>query len=191
MKVKYKVEEYIGKLINNWEVISFSHKDTKGTQYWNCKCKCGTIQPVRTTFLLRSLSKNCTFCRNQAFGVTKSPYWLGGEFISSTLYTTYKLSANKRNLSFNISIKDMEDIWNKQSGKCVYTNIELTLAKRNRDKDFNASLDRIDSSIGYEVGNIQWVLKEVNFMKITLSNKRFLELCKIITDNETNRIKNN
>lgn len=39
------------------------------------------------------------------------------------------------------------------------------------------SIDRINSDIGYEEGNIQWVDKRINMMKGSLSNKEFIELC--------------
>jgi hypothetical protein len=144
-------------------------------------CKCGNQQSIRTTFLFSGKSKNCTYCRNQANGTTTSPYWKGGDFISSTLYTTYKLSASRRGISFNISINDLEDIWCSQLGRCAYSGIKLTLPIRNRSKNYNASLDRIDSTKGYEKTNVQWVLKEINFMKTTLTVERFVDLCKIIT----------
>jgi hypothetical protein len=44
-----------------------------------------------------------------------------------------------------------------------------------------ASLDRIDSSIGYVEGNVQWIYKPLNTMKGTLSNQEFIQLCKEVT----------
>ena len=46
-----------------------------------------------------------------------------------------------------------------------------------------ASLDRIDSSKGYVKGNVQWVHKDVNFMKRTLNQQTFVNWCKKITNN--------
>ncbi len=46
-----------------------------------------------------------------------------------------------------------------------------------------ASLDRIDSRLGYEPGNIQWVHKDVNQMKWHLSNDRFIEVCRAVVAN--------
>lgn len=42
------------------------------------------------------------------------------------------------------------------------------------------SKDRIDSNKGYVEGNVQWVCKEINFMKHALSESRFIELCKLV-----------
>jgi hypothetical protein len=50
------------------------------------------------------------------------------------------------------------------------------------DKYSTASIDRIDSSKGYEEGNIQWVHKHVNFMKRTYSQDYFIDMCKKIAE---------
>ena len=44
------------------------------------------------------------------------------------------------------------------------------------------SIDRIDSNIGYELGNIQWVDKRINMMKGSLSNGEFINLCTLVAD---------
>lgn len=44
-----------------------------------------------------------------------------------------------------------------------------------------ASIDRIDNSKGYIVGNVQWVHKQVNFMKGTMKQKEFIKFCKLIS----------
>jgi hypothetical protein len=41
-----------------------------------------------------------------------------------------------------------------------------------------ASLDRIDNSQGYINGNIQWVHKIINRIKMDLNTSYFVELCK-------------
>jgi len=43
-----------------------------------------------------------------------------------------------------------------------------------------ASLDRIDSSKGYESGNIQWVHKQLNNMKQALPENEFFEWIKLV-----------
>lgn len=107
--------------------------------------------------------------------------WLDGIFIPGYLLRFCFYNAKSRNIEFNITISDLENQWNLQEGKCAYTGIELTLPKSSTDRLFNASVDRIDSSEPYIIGNIQWVLKEVNIMKMSLSEERFLELCKRIS----------
>jgi hypothetical protein len=45
-----------------------------------------------------------------------------------------------------------------------------------------ASLDRIDSSNGYEVGNIQWVHVMVNMCKNKYAQDVFVKMCKSVAD---------
>ena len=45
-------------------------------------------------------------------------------------------------------------------------------------KDITASLDRIDSSKGYTIDNLQWIHKVVNIMKRNMSEAELVEWCK-------------
>ena len=44
-----------------------------------------------------------------------------------------------------------------------------------------ASLDRKNSNLDYTKENIQWVHKDVNYMKMSLNEKYFIKLCKLIS----------
>jgi hypothetical protein len=67
------------------------------------------------------------------------------------------------------------------------TIIELKFNSRKRLYDGTASLDRIDSSKGYTLGNIQWVHKWVNLMKQDMTDQEFIEWCKTITNFNTSK----
>lgn len=68
-----------------------------------------------------------------------------------------------RNKIATITFNDLLDIYNKQEGKCNLTGEILTFDKNNQLT--NISIDRIDSNIGYEKGNVQLVCHYVNIMK--------------------------
>ena len=58
------------------------------------------------------------------------------------------------------------------------------------DIELGKHLDRIDSSKDYTLDNIQWVHKDINFMKRSLSQEAFLDLClKICLHNNLLKIK--
>lgn len=116
--------------------------------------------------------------------------WKGYNDIYGTTYNHYKSSAKKRNKEFNISIEYLWEKYIDQNKKCPYTGIELLLST-NKEKykngivkrtTFNASLDRIDSNLGYIEGNVQWVYKDINFMKGEMSHQEFVEMCKMVTE---------
>lgn len=60
-------------------------------------------------------------------------------------------------------------------------NIE-TDTKNHNNPIYTASLDRIDSSKGYEIGNVQFISTAINYMKNTMSHEDTLKLCKIIAE---------
>lgn len=51
-----------------------------------------------------------------------------------------------------------------------------------------ASLDRIDSTKGYTLDNIQWVHKHINVMKMDLDQEYFIKLCKLVTKKSKNGV---
>ena len=92
--------------------------------------------------------------------------------------------ALKRNLDFQLTREYLDELFEKQDKKCVYTKYDLFFG--NNQIRGTASLDRIDSSKGYIEGNVQWVHKDVNTIKWDLSHNRFLEICQLITENQKN-----
>jgi len=104
----------------------------------------------------------------------KSPYWQGGEFISGRKWTDTRKKALDRSLEFGVDLKYVEYLFKKQKKICKLSGDTLTTA--------TMSLDRIDSKIGYIKGNLQWVHKEVNVMKLEYSQEYFLNLCYLIAN---------
>ena len=82
------------------------------------------------------------------------------------------------NVEFDLKKDDMFEIYEKQNGKCYYTNIEMI---HNIGKfDYNSiSIDRLDPSKGYVKNNVVLCLFNVNSFKGGMSEiefKEFLEL---------------
>jgi hypothetical protein len=70
-------------------------------------------------------------------------------------------------MTINITLEYIWDLLLEQNRKCALTGLPLTFAKdyNKSTLDQTASLDRIDSSVGYIIGNVQWVHKEINKIK--------------------------
>jgi hypothetical protein len=60
----------------------------------------------------------------------------------------------------------------------------LILPQRCKDNTHTASLDRIDSSKGYFKGNVQWIHKDLNVMKMDLTEEKFIDYCKLVYENK-------
>jgi dUTP pyrophosphatase len=86
-----------------------------------------------------------------------------------------KHTAEQRSIEFNLKSEDLLNLYNKQNGLCFYTGIPLSLVstkawKQKRQADFDIlSVDRIDSSKGYENCNIVLCCNAINKMKGTSS----------------------
>jgi hypothetical protein len=120
----------------------------------------------------------------------RSQYWKGYGGIGKRYWHSILKCAEKREILFTITIEDAWNQYLKQDGKCALTNVQLNLECDKHKGDFywtemNASLDRIDSSKGYTIDNIQWVQKKINIIKNTLTQEEFIDLCKLVAHNFT------
>lgn len=112
---------------------------------------------------------------NYTFDLSKSNYKvIHGQYFSQ-ISPRGRNPNTKRRKIFTVTKDHLYDQMVLQNGKCAYTGEKLII---DYDRKLNtASLDRIDSSVGYIVGNIQWVEKNVNKAKYTLSDQDFRKIC--------------
>jgi hypothetical protein len=93
----------------------------------------------------------------------------------------------KRNKDVNITIDDLKEQWEKQNGICEFTGIKLILSsysKIYKNPIYAASLDRIDNSKGYIIGNIRWIARSINLMKNDMSDDMVNELIDLIIEHK-------
>jgi hypothetical protein len=95
---------------------------------------------------------------------------------------------NRINKKRNISLEDLKQVWNNQNGLCSYTKIPLILVTHtNPRKDVPmwhlASVDRIDSSKGYDKDNIQFVSRTINYAKNNMSHEDMIKFLQFIKNN--------
>jgi hypothetical protein len=92
--------------------------------------------------------------------------------------------AKYRTRNFNITLDDLLTQWNKQDGICPYTGVKLIhpIRIKNETLIYMASLDRIDSNIGYMKGNIQFISASANMAKNNMTHEQMIEFCKLITN---------
>ena len=130
-----------------------------------CQCDCGNLHKVLRYALLTGSTRSCGCLRPN-----QSPYH---DYIGKRLWGSLKRNARTRQIPFEVSIEYVWKLFEKQNSKCALSQLLLTMNE-------NASLDRIDSSRGYIEGNLQWVHKDINTMKWDLTQERFIQLCKMV-----------
>lgn len=67
-----------------------------------------------------------------------------------------------------------------QEGKCALSGLPIGWAEVG--SLHTASIDRIDSKVGYLKENVQLLHKDVNMMKQSFSQDYFIEMCSSIAD---------
>lgn len=174
-KKQKRFRDYTGEVFGPYEVLSFHHYKNKS--YWNCRCLCGVEEVKNINFLKRI--KEDTFCRGKH--KTENYEGIAGSLISSIIR-----NAANRGHAFLIPINELWETWIKQEGKCALSGVEIVIPSTNQDYydgKYSASLDRIDSSLHYCSGNVQWVHKKINYMKGNMTEEEFLYWCDAISDN--------
>lgn len=170
------IYKYIGNTFGSLTPVEHVGQDNNSHKLFKCKCQCGKFV-VRTGYsLLTGNTKSCG-CTSRKKG-KKHHLWKGYEDIPSTTISSLKKGAMSRGLIWNITSKNMWDLYLKQNKRCRLTNLPIYFAKtRKKYTQQTASLDRIDSSKGYTIDNVQWVHKNINKMKQNLSEQEFIEFC--------------
>ena len=156
-----------GEKYDKLTVIKYIKPNNKRTMVV-CKCDCGQTITIRPNLLSYNKTNNC--------GCSPRGHYKGYEKISGVFLYRLKCNAEVRNIEYNISPEYLWQLFQEQNGCCALSGQKLTF------KPKTASVDRIDSSIGYVEGNIQWVHKRLNIMKASMSNQEFVDICKMVVD---------
>lgn len=165
------IKDRTGVIYGCYTVLKQSSERTSGgTVRWVCQCNVCEAEHTLSVayFKTDKLSSNCSNCswkRN----------FKGFREIPKTYWSRVMKQAEDRGIGFDLPIEQAWGMFLGQHRKCYYTGEELMFRKKRAEQ--TASLDRLDSSKGYELDNVVWCHKDVNKMKGTLSESRFKEIC--------------
>lgn len=155
----------------------------KGTySMWRCRCDCGHEKLIRGAYLRKGRIRTCG-CMMDLKLTPTDPRRVGD--LSYCYFSRVRAGAKSRNMDFEMSMTDMWNLFQSQGAKCAISGLPISLDPRGvRAKNWSqtASLDRIDSSKGYIKGNVQWVHKWINLMKLDHSHEEFVQLVCAIAD---------
>lgn len=160
----------IGEQFRDWTVISdqIFKKETNRATYWKVRCKCGYEGLRNAAHLTNMRTSSCKGC-----AALKLPF-------EQSYLNKVRKRAEKSRFDFNITLEYIMSIF---TGKCALSGIDIQFGKhwKNKLSDQTVSLDRIDNTKGYIIGNVQWVHKDINFMKGTMKQENFIHMCKLIS----------
>ena len=150
--------------------------------YWLVQCECGELAWRNSAVIQSGNSTRCKRCGNKVYiddtGIVKVNSIILSKY-NQTIQglPTRRHRSRKPELTFNISVEYLNKLYEEQEHVCALSGISLEPDLNLTMQQQNMSIDRINSDIGYEEGNIQWVDKRINMMKGSLSNEEFIELC--------------
>lgn len=84
---------------------------------------------------------------------------------------TIKSRCKKRGYDMDVDADSLSRLLQEQQHRCALSHLPISV------EDGTASVDRIDNSLGYVCGNVQWVHRHINYMKTELDQDEFISLC--------------
>lgn len=168
---KKVLEDLTGKKYYEWTVIERGPNSKNKNTRWKCKCSCGKIGLVLSSDLKSGNHKSCGRCHFHVF-------------IQDSFWGEIKKQAARRGYEFKITKDYMTELWKSQDGKCALSGEILHMpekAREQRGPKCTASIDRIDNSKGYVIGNVQWILKIINKMRREFTIEEYVEVCKKVS----------
>lgn len=151
----------------------------------NKNCKCGATNEEEFYSYHRHICKKCHTHKqlkkyhslspeDKKIKKAKQNEWIKNNYLHYRVINS-RARAKEYNIPFNITVEDVKGAWEKQGGKCYYTDQPMVLAPSERRWQ-SVSIDRIDSSKGYEKDNIVLCRGIVNLVKNELSIDELLEI---------------
>lgn len=145
--------------------------------WWKVECKCGVTYEANSSSLIFGHKNSCGCSRTSSkFGQILRRHWIS--IVKNARYSK---------IEFTITPEYANELYDKQDKKCNLSGIQIIFANSAKEHDkggTTASLDRIDSTKGYIEGNVQWIHKHINNMKLNHNQEYFIYLCKAISNHQ-------
>lgn len=149
---------------------------------YNCLCDCGNEIVCSSTNLRKNKSTSCGCIRYEKTLNSQ----IRDKVIPYFYFQEIELRAKRRNINFDLTHDYLKELLNKQNFKCALSGLEIKCSSRKERRVGNniASLDKIDPKLGYVMGNVQWVHKDLNFMKQRFDQEKFIHYCTLVANNK-------
>lgn len=140
--------------------------------------ECGKLKiSTKRKNATRSRKRHCVSCSNRKPENSGHLGWYK-QVVSVSFINGYIKSAKERHIKWDVDGDYLADLLISQDFKCALSGESISAYSARCN---SASLDRIDSSKGYEVGNVQWLYRTINMMKQSYSQDEFIRMCKAVS----------
>lgn len=171
--------------------IKYDRENKRGVRVCNI---CGKEKPLTDFY---HGSKRCRPCLRE---LSQTPEGKEKQRLSSAKASSFRTAFQgikergnwrRKPVDPNLSWEDVKTIIEKQDYKCALIGLPLNRIKSRAWDPLTPSLDRIDNSKGYELGNIRWVCLWANIARHNWTDQEFYELCKKTTEYHDNLLGHN
>ncbi len=176
-----KSHRFVGKKYGMLQTIEVVGADEHGHSLVLCECDCGKTS-VELLYQLTTECKGTCGCSSRMIG-KDHPLFRGHEELPGRLFRCWQKGAELRGFSFEVTIEYVWQLFVQQERRCALTGLPLCFSRKTaQQKLTTASLDRIDSGLGYIEGNLRWVHKVVNIMRRNMTDDVFLYWCRSVVN---------
>ena len=169
---KYDKHVHNGKMFGNLKVLSDRVEKNHNVK---CECKCGNVLSKKIERLLEGENLGCRKCLIHG----AHSLWQGVGRIPKLVLTKIKLRADRYDYEFNLDLEYLSNLFEKQKRKCALSGLDLEFGTTKLIKT-TASLDRIDSKVGYIKGNVVLSCYSANIGRNENDEKTWKEFLKKI-----------
>jgi hypothetical protein len=151
-------------------------KGSDGRYYKDCP-ECKKPQSyLRKNYAEESLRLNkvCKACSNKKAENCHRGWHRG---VRVSWFNKFKTGAEFRGITWDLTLDDVADLLEAQDFKCALTGWDIEFPENGHPQKAPASIDRIDSKLGYLKGNTQLLTRQVNMMKQSYSQEDFIAVC--------------
>lgn len=156
-------------------------------RFW-VKCDCGeefsrTLESLTDKRVITACT-SCTNLRSRDTRVSTRLKLSVDELQQYRSFCYIHQLISKRPKLCTVTILDLYKLWHEQNGICAYSKVKLILpeeSQHNISPNYRASIDRIDSDLGYSINNIHYVSVTCNYAKNSMSHIEMLEFVKILS----------
>lgn len=179
-----KVGDKFGRLT----VLERAGIGSNGHRMYLCLCECGNKKELKGASIHKGTARSCGCLRKGPKKNPRRPKTERGEVGLRTKMSSYRIHANKRGISFDLTEEEFRELTQKNCYYCgVAPNMiaKGSMTSKNEDTRKNAEyvyngVDRIDSSKGYSVENCVPCCRGCNVAKWDYTTEEFFALVKRI-----------
>jgi hypothetical protein len=155
------------------ELIRVKNKNNnKSMAYWKCLCDCGNYKTTAARTLKCGQALSCGCLRKERLLEANSKSF--GESSFNEVYSSYRGSAKKRGLEFNLTKEDVRILINNRCFYCGRESSNLQKSSSNNGDYLYNGIDRVNNYLGYTLDNVVSCCYMCNWSKREKTKVEFL-----------------